>query len=412
MPKQLSPAVAGAVEAIRGEIRGGAYAVGGFLPAEQEIATQLGVSRGTVRLAIEVLVDAGDITRRQHSRPIVGIQREAATPAEGNDVHVWVSHPIADEATLLFMKGISAGLMGTGLRMIVREPTRFFGDHVKSDERQFLLDLIDNDQVAGAIVQRDPYADNADVIERLVRTGKPVVFADIPPPKGIAADHVGTANLASARTCVEHLVKLGHRRIVCAADDQTPAPTRERIQGYRRAMKQAGLDEVGRVLVAADLQETGVAPWSLGGRFFSRLSQNSLYSSWSHRLADQILTMNPRPTAIFVTCDVLAFWLCSYLEAAGVAVPREMSIVGFDWLSRWDDPEYDTLTTASQDFLKFGRYSSDLLLDRIAGCQDAMPRHILLDAPLVVRSSTAPEPSVASGGVPPSGSGNAPLEIS
>lgn len=408
MPKHLSPTVAGIVEAIRNEIRDGSYVPGSFLPAEQEIAAKFGVSRGTVRLAIGVLVDSGDITRRQHSRPIIGIQKETTIPAEGNDVHVWVSHPIADEATLQFMKGISAGLVGTGLRMIVREPTRFFGDHVKSDERQFLTDLIGNDRAAGVIVQRDPYADNADVIAKLIDSGKPVVFADIPAPEGLAADHVGTANLAAARLCVEHLIKLGHHNIICVADHVMPEPTRERIRGYRRAMKQAGLEDLAQSFVANELPEVDTAPWNLGGRFVNRLTKNSLYSGWAHRLADHILSLSPRPTAIFVTCDVLAFWLCSFLEGAGVSVPDEMSIVGFDWLSRWDGPENDSLTTASQDFLGMGRYASDLLLDRLTGYRGAMPRHILLEAPLVVRSSTATELSVSSSGAPPNSSSSSP----
>ena len=394
MAQSLSPTVAAAVETIRQDISSGVYVSGAFLPAEQEIASKIGVSRGTIRLAIKVLEDAGDITRSQHSRPIVGIQKQARTQ-QGSEVHVWVSHPIADEATLRFMKGVSSGLLGTGLRMIVREPTRFFGNHVKSDERQFLIDLLHNDEVAGAIVQRDPYANNADVIGEFIRSGKPIVFADCPAPEGLLADHVGTANVASARNCVEYLINLGHRRIVCVVDNETPQPTRDRVKGFWRAMKQAGIEDQGRCLVADDLTEPTSPPWNLGGPFARRLTKNSLYSAWAHRLADQILSMNPRPTALFVSCDVLAFWVAAFLEGAGVSIPGEMSIVGFDWLSRWDGPEYDNLTTAGQDFLGLGKHASDLLLDRISGDADPMPRHILLEATLVVRSSTVSELSVS-----------------
>ncbi|MBI1331493.1 MAG: GntR family transcriptional regulator [Armatimonadetes bacterium] len=400
MAKSLSPTVAATVNAIRQGIQSGTYAYGSFLPAEQEMANQIGVSRGTVRLAIQVLADAGDITRVQHSRPVVGIHRDIAPVTKGTEVHVWVSHPIADEATLRFMKGISAGLLGTGFRMIVREPTRFFGNHVKSDERQFLSEILDNQNVVGAIVQRDPYADNSDIIREIVRRGKPLVFADCPAPDGILADHVGTANLSAARQCVQYLMKLGHRDIVCAADNETPRPALDRIQGYKRAMQQAGLGDHTVCLVADNMPNPEGEPWQLAGRYVGRLSKNSLYSAWAHRLASKILSLTPRPTAVFVTCDVLAFWLISFLEGAGVSVPNDMSVIGFDGLSRWDNPENDTLTTACQDFLGFGKYASDLLLDRITGIADSAPRHILLEAPLVIRSSTKPELSVTPNGKP------------
>lgn len=103
------------------------------------------MSRGTVRLAIDVLVGTGELTRRPHSRPVVGMVDERAASLGGLNVYVWVSHPISDGASRLFMKGVSLGLQGTPYRMIVREPTRFYGEYVRLDERQFLLDLIADD---------------------------------------------------------------------------------------------------------------------------------------------------------------------------------------------------------------------------------------------------------------------------
>jgi|GEM_PF-1682993 len=387
--KRLSLTVGSTVEAIRSQIRSEGYRFGTMIPSEHDLANHLGVSRGTVRRAIDVLVETGELSRKPHSRPTVGLSKTAVTRgANGSDVHVWVSHPIADEPTLLFMKGISRSLTGTPYRMVVREPTRFFGEYVKADERQFLLDLLSNESVAGAIVQRDPYADNADVIEMLIDSGKDLVFVDIAPPVGLDADYVGTANTAAARRLVTSLLELGHRHIACVADSDIPDSIQDRVKGYRRAMRHAGLADSIEVVIAGHIDDED-EQLPVGGPYAARLVKNSPMSAWAQRIVVRILDMNPRPTALFVCYDVLAYWICAYLEGAGIRIPGDMSVVGFDWLARWDDPATDLLTTASQDFEGFGRHAADLLLDRIADGYDGGPRHVLLDAPLVARSSTA-----------------------
>lgn len=388
MTKRLSATVGSTVDAIRSQIRGEGYRLGTMLPSELDLATGLGVSRGTIRRAIDVLVETGELERRRHSRPTIGMTRAVVQQHRGTDMHVWVSHPIADEPSLLFMKGISRSLNGTPYRMVVREPTRFFGEYVKADERQFLMDLLSNDDVAGAIVERDPYADNADIIQTLIESGVNLVFVDTAPPLGLDADYVGTANTAAARRCVQHLLEQGHRHIACVADSDIPTAIQDRIRGYRRAMRHAGIGDHSRVVIASHIEDEDVQ-LPLAGPFAARLSKSSPISAWAQRIAIRILSMEPRPTALFVCYDVLAYWICAYLEGAGVGVPSQMSVVGFDWLGRWGDPAMDRLTTASQDFEGFGRHACDLILDRIADGYTGGPRHVLLDAPLMTRSSTA-----------------------
>ena len=357
-----------------------------MIPSETELGSKLGLSRGTVRRAIQILVGTGELTRKPHSRPIVGSFPDAEPREKGTDVHVWVSHPIADEPSLLFLRGISRALKGTPYRMVVREPIRFVGPYVGSDERQFFTDLLNNPSVAGAIVHRDSYADNADVAQRFIDSGRPLVFVDTAPPAGLTSDFVGTTNAASATDCVEHLISRGHRNILCVADSLVPRSTEERINGYCRAMQQAGLE--ARCLVASDLPSLGNEPRPLGGVFARSLTQSPLYSNWGGRAASAILEMDPRPTALFICYDILAYWVGAFLEGAGVRIPDDMSVVGFDWLARWDKNLNDSLTTAAQNFEGFGRHATNLLLDRIGG-DSSTPRHILLEAPLVIRSSTA-----------------------
>lgn len=301
---------------------------------------------------------------------------------------VWISRPIADDPALRFLKGLSKGLAGTQLRMVVREPSRFVGAVVQADERQFFLDVLQNDNVAGVIIERDLYAHNEDVMRWLVERGKRLVFVDAPPPAGVIADHVGTANAAAARACVEHMLNLGHSRIACVVDSDWPRTTKDRINGYWRALKQAGIESLGKLIVATECPRSDGADKALRGEFAGAIKKDRYFSDLAYRAAREIAAMEPRPTALFVAYDVLALWVCAFLEGMGIRVPQDISVAGFDWLAGWDRSIPDTLTTAAQDFELFGKHAANLLLDRISGELPPVPRYVLLDAPLVVRSST------------------------
>jgi LacI family transcriptional regulator, galactose operon repressor len=400
MESATSPTVRIALEAMRSHIRNGTYRAGGFLPPETELASTLGVSRGTIRRAIEVLVSTGEISKRAYSRPM--IEARAMPPiATGTEIHVWISHPIADGATLQFLRGISWGLMGTNYRLVIREPNRFFGDYVKSEEREFLTDLLKNDNAVGAIIERDPWAECDDVYAKLIERGKHLVFVDIPAPVGLAADHVGTANLAAARQIVQHLQELGHSRILFVADSDLPPTNQERIKGYWRGMQQAGTTGLGQVIIANALPQYEGERMPVAGVFSRILPKGVKLQDWAQRAAREILAMETLPTAIFVNCDVMAYWVCAFLEGAGLSIPGDISVVGFDWLGRWEDPANDVLTTASQDFEGFGTHAADLLLDRITGDPYPAPRHVILPAPLVIRASTTADHSTAAAGAGP-----------
>jgi DNA-binding LacI/PurR family transcriptional regulator len=390
MAMKTTPTVRSIVEAVREQIRDGSLAPGRRLPSEMELAGQFRVSRGSVRKAIEMLVDAGDVARRPHSRPTIAGSRTPVRLASKTDVYVWVAQTIADDSSLPFLQGISKGLAGTQYRMAVREPSMQVGNVIRADERQFLSDLMHKPSAAGAIIWRDVWANDEDVIEELIDSGLPVVFVDSAAPAGLQADHVGTGNIASARRCVEHLLELGHRRVVCVTESDIPQTLTDRVTGYYRAMRQAGLEEYAQCIVRDRVELPEGIEKPIGSGIYGRsLAKGSAYHEIAHRVVLKILALDPLPTALFIGYDVLAYWVCAVLEGYGVKIPEQMSVVGFDWRAHWDKNLADALTTASQDFEGFGRYSADLVLDRIEGSAPSAARHVLLDAPLIIRSSTA-----------------------
>jgi LacI family transcriptional regulator len=389
MAMKTTPTVRSIVEAVREQIRDGALSPGRHLPSEMELATHFRVSRGSVRKAIEMLVEEGDVDRRPHARPTISGGRAAVRSTSRTDIYVWVAQTIADDSSLPFLQGISKGLAGTKYRMSVREPSLQVGNVIRADERNFLTDLLHKPTAAGAIIWRDVWANDDDIIEQLLKSGLPLVFVDSSAPSGLQADHVGTGNIASARRCVEHLLELGHRRIVCVMDSEIPQTLADRVIGYQRAMRQAGLEDYAQCIVPdpEELPDDVEKPFGRG--VYTRgLGKDSYYHDIAHRIVLKILAMDPLPTALFIGYDVLAYWVCAVLEGYGIKVPEQMSVVGFDWRALWDKTLADALTTASQDFEGFGRYSADLVLDRIEGSAPSAARHVLLDAPLIIRSST------------------------
>jgi LacI family transcriptional regulator len=258
-----------------------------------------------------------------------------------------------------------------------------------------MIELLKNDDVAGAIIERDPFAEDDDVMIELAER-KHLVFVDAPPAEGVNADHVGTANLSAARTCVEHLIELGHKRIVCVTDSDLPEPIRDRMLGYSRAMKLAGLESHAKAIVAANLPEDGDLEAAMGGEYAQAAMRARIYPGWPIRSVQAVLSMDPLPTALFVCHDAMAFWISALLEGKGYRVPGDFSVVGFDWIANLDASIPDVLTTAWQDFEGFGRLAADLLLDRLQGETQRGPRQLLLSAPLIVRSSTASDLAVPS----------------
>ncbi len=377
------------VEAIKTRIGLAVYEPGSPLPPEADLASDLGVSRGSVRRAIDALIESGEVTRKPHSRPIVSEHLAQSLRVQGHEICIWL-HNTADSPALPFLGGVSKGLSGSPYSMVVREPSRHLGIGVRAAERKFLEDLLTSNSVAGSIICRDPYAENDDVILKLLERRFPLVFVDAEPPQtDLPYDHVGTANAASARRCVEHLIELGHQHIVCITDSARPKPCADRIEGYERAMAQAGLGQLCKCISAETVADTGEANEPLGGNYAQALSKDSFYYNLAHKAVAELHRLNTFPTALFITYDMLAYWVCSILEGLGIHVPEQISVVGFDWRARWNGRIADSLTTASQDFEGFGFHAANLMLDRLYGSSTSGQRHVLLDAPLVLRSSTA-----------------------
>ena len=113
------------------------------------------------------LSDSGEIERERHSRPVVARTFRKGPDSSKTDVYVWVAQTIREDTSVPFLQGISRELAGTQYRMVVHEPSFYVESVVQADERKFLLDLMRQPNAAGAIIWRDVFADQSDVVAQL-----------------------------------------------------------------------------------------------------------------------------------------------------------------------------------------------------------------------------------------------------
>lgn len=227
-------------------------------------------------------------------------------------------------------------------------------------QRSYLRVLLEK-RVDGLIVSSvDGDVSNAGGLAE-VRTPLVVVDREL---EGIEADMVRIDHEQGAYLAVRHLLQLGHRRIACIGGPVNTLVADMRQAGYRRAMREAGLD---------------VSPgWAVNSEFTSPAG---------YEAAVGLLDAEP-PTAIFAGNDVIAIGVLRAAAERGVAVPGKLSVVGFDdiQMSRY---VYPALTTVGQSIRELGETAAHMLLRRIAAPDTEQIERRLVTPSVIVRESTA-----------------------
>lgn len=178
---------------------------------------------------------------------------------------------------------------------------------------------------------------------------------------------VGVDNHGGAVAMMRHLVAAGHRRIAFIAGPEDNFDASERLRGYRDALAQLA---------------PGVQPWVLPGNFDE---------ASGHAAGQQLLEGGERPDAVFAANDMMALGCLFALGQAGLRVPRQVALAGFDDipLSRYVDPP---LTTMRVEIAELGARAIRRLLDGDPGADGAGSRPDLIEPRLVVRASSGGPP--------------------
>lgn len=190
---------------------------------------------------------------------------------------------------------------------------------------------------------------------------------------GEMLDAVSIDNYGGACAMVEHLLAIGHRRIAIIQGEAKNFDARERLRGYRDALREGMVERSTSLELEGDFTESG-----------------------GYRATRRILELNPRTTAVFAANDSMAMGALSAFREAGVEVPSEIAVAGFDDIpiARYASPP---LTSVRVPIAELGRRATRKLLDAMkqdgshAGKQEVLPTE------LVIRSSCGEVPRSTEG---------------
>ena len=327
----------------------------------KDVAVEVGVSVNTVSRALTGKPDVGSDTR---ARVREAAERLGYTPnllarslVQGRTRTVGLvvtdcTNPFY--ATLIRAVEETVSRHGYGLLLATANEN--------PDKEAAGLRLLQERRIDGLLLS--PVRVEAPHITALVEEEVPHVLLSRRPP-GYRGHFVGTDNVRGARLAVAHLIGLGHRRIAHLSRADTVSSAVERIQGYRRELHEHGIAFDPDLVVSAPADVTGGAG-----------------------ALPQLLALRPRPSAIFAYSDLQAIGLRIALDEAGLRVPEDVSIVGFDGieLASYVSPP---LTTVAQDIQKIGVLGAEMLVRQLTGTPPQRKAR-LLPPTLAVRGSTAP----------------------
>lgn len=324
----------------------------------EEVASAAGVSRSTVSRVVNgstaVSPEALDAVKRAIEE-LSYVPNRAARSLASRQTHA-IALIVPEDTTRFFGDPFFAAIVA-GITGALRGSDYLLNLLIASDDPgDKMTSFVRNGGVDGALIvshhTSDAFIDRVADAVPVVWGGRPVRIRD--------GDYVvDVDNVAGARTATAHLIETGRTRIATISGPLTMVSSVDRVQGFRGALADAGL--------APFAEEAGD------------------YSEASGADAARRILAAGRPDAIFVASDLMARGALTALRTAGIRVPEDVALVGFDDSSvavSTDPP----LTTMRQPMYAQGEAMAGVLLSRLAGRD---PEHTtILPTELVVRASS------------------------
>jgi LacI family transcriptional regulator len=219
-------------------------------------------------------------------------------------------------------------------------------------------------KVDGLLISLSSETSDVDHLRELLDRNMPIVQFDRVSNE-LNTTKVVADNFAGAFAATEHLIKSGRKRIAHLTIPPWISITQERLAGYRAALEQYGLE----------YDENLVRYGTFG-------------PDEADKLVDELLAQSPRPDAFFTASDRLALGALAALQRRHIAIPQEMSLIGFTNLNVADllSPSLSTVVQPAQEI---GQMAAERLIELIERKQKAAPPStIVVPSHLAVREST------------------------
>lgn len=326
------------------------------MPRLEDVAERAGVSHQTVSRVINNHPNVSKATRERVETALAELNYRRNTAARS--LVTRRSQIIGVLASELSQYGPANTLLG--VEQAAREAGYFVSiASLRSIGRETILDAVRYflDQSVEGIVVIVPHTETLRALTE-IRPGIPVVAVGSPGDEAVSGAMVDQK--LGAALAVGHLMTIGHRRIAHLAGPRDWIDGAARAEGWSEALRSAGLKD--DLLLEGD--------WSAGS---------------GYRIG-RALVAERSATAVFVGNDQMALGLLRAFNEAGIRVPEDISVVGFD-----DQPESayfsPPLTTIRQDFESLGRRSMEIML--AAMDDEGRTRAAVVEPELVVRTSTS-----------------------
>jgi LacI family transcriptional regulator len=327
-----------------------------------DVAAHAGVGAGTVS---RVLNDSPRVSAATRARVLAAIELLDYRPnplarglSTGRCQTLGVVVPFFTHASAVErLRGVAAALDGSRYDLVL------FNVESTVHRDEHFATLTRRDRADGLLIMSLPPPPTS--LHRLATSGVPIVLLDAEAPDVPA---VVTDDVAGGRLATQHLLDLGHERIAFIGDDPANplgfVAGTAREEGYRLTLADAGVPiPSGYVCHGPHVRDV------------------------ARRLADALITRSDPPTAIFASSDTQAIGALEAVRGAGLEVPRDVSVVGFDDV---EVSGYVGLTTVRQPLFESGSLAATLLLGLLDDDEVPSPLVHRLDLELVERSTTAP----------------------
>ena len=334
----------------------------GRAPSVKDVAAAAGVSLGTVSNVLNrpSVVSAATRERVERAMSELGfIRNESARQLRAGTSRA-LAYVMLDGNNPFFhdvAEGIETAAEAADLSLFV------CNSNSRAEREAKHLDRLAQQRVQGILIT--PVDPDAPHLEEIARRGIPFVMVD---RLSTAGDHCSVAvdDVLGGRIAVEHLIDRGHQRVAFVGGPSSIGQVRERLQGAREVWSEFGMAEEDLIHLPTEA-----------------LTGNEGHSA-GERLAG--LPSRRRPTAAFCANDLLALGLLQHAVTAGLRVPDDLAIVGFDDID-FAAAAAVPLTSVRQPRQELGRTAARLVLDEAANPNHVHEQATFVPA-LVARAST------------------------
>ncbi len=336
--------------------------------SEPQLATELNISRTTIRQAWQLAEEEGLLYR------VHGKGTYVAEPPARRSVQL-IGFLIPDFRSTFdsqLLSGAEGYLRGRGFRIMFAHTDR------NVDEENHLMREMWEEGVAGFLLWPAMGDNTTRFLFQEAARAIPTVCMDRPLP-GLDVPCVASEHYQGGVQATRHLIDLGHTDIGFVSRPHLDLwPIAERLRGYEDTMRQAGLKPRPPILVGTHAELS------------TRYAQQSYTEERGQEITQlgDVLRRKDRPAAIFAMNDLMALQVLRAASLAGLRIPEDLSLVGFDDMEIVSHVE-PPLTTVAQNPYAIGAEAARCLLEMLNG-NGPTERLISLPTHLVIRESTAP----------------------